>query len=448
MKKINLYNIISQVSIKLEKMQETGFKIFLGSLPPHLTNEQIVNLLKKYGNVSKAHLLFHKKTGFCKGFGHIIVGDQATYERILKAELKIDGRKIFKEPFLEGKKLSDKKEKFVSKRIFVSNLPYGISDSELKQTFGVFGTVEQAYRIISTDGKRQPYGFVLFDSPNDAKKCHEEGQVTFTGHQIKCRLFVNFDEKRKKFRQKKRASAESLKTDPKKSDKKFQKQNRKKKSRNKKKARNNFPESQDLNSETSPTIQNKSQPSHLHQPSFQHDHNRRDNNLGYEIHEQYEQDRPNDYCEFHQSQNLQRHQNLQSHYSLQRHHNLQQRHLNNLQKRPTQRRDQKHRQHHRENNKGRTYNNTSIIYNSYLSQQPYQMIQGMGDQVELEAIFRNSKEQPWMSNTTLYGVSENHSFYNIRLNPLDENSSVKLKPSFLHVSSYEIDGQKYSIRRR
>lgn len=419
---------IFQVSIKLESMQETGFKIFLGSLPPHLTNEQITSLLKKYGKITKAHLLFHKRTGFCKGFGHIIVGDQATYQRILQANLVIDGRKIFKEPFLEGKKLSAKKEKFVSKRIFVSNLPYEITDEQLKRTFTKFGAVEQAYRIISTNGKRQPYGFVLFENPDVANLCHKKGLVMFNGHQIKCRLFVNFEEKRKKLNQKKRHSPENSNSNPMPVKKHKTKKN--KKTKKSKKNRNNPQRSQQYeNSETSPTVQNPSQPSLLQQPFQETQHQAaRYANHGLEAGAQFDQDRHHnqDYYHQRQPQSTPHRQNTFG-----------------------RGRPDHQRQHdHQFNQQGQQ--SQYLLPYTYISQEPAQMIHESSEPIRHEAIFKNSKLCPWMNTLTLQGVSRNHAHHNIRFNPLDEHASAGLQKTFKNISFSQF-GNNYdfsSVRRR
>lgn len=179
-------------------MLNTELKIFLGSLPPQLTNQELKSLLSPFGEIKTVHLLFHKKTGFCKGFGHIIVGNKATFDKILNTKnFKIKGRKIFKEPFLTGRKLSEKKQKFVNKRIYVSNLSTKITDEDMREIFSVFGDIDQAYRIVSADGVQQPFGFVLFKEEESAKRCHKQGMLECKGKKLKCRLFVNFEEQKK-----------------------------------------------------------------------------------------------------------------------------------------------------------------------------------------------------------------------------------------------------------
>lgn len=170
-------------------------KIFLGSLPPTATAENVKSALSQYGKVKSVQLFFNENSGFCKGYGHVVLKTKEAKDLILNSEIFIEGRKIFKEDFLIGKKLNKKKEDFLSKRIFVSNLDSKISDQELKLIFnGNFGEVEQAYRIVSHHGKKQPYGFVLFKDPKIAEECHNTKKLRYLNDYIYFRFFVSDDQ--------------------------------------------------------------------------------------------------------------------------------------------------------------------------------------------------------------------------------------------------------------
>jgi len=172
---------------------EDTFKIFLGSLPPKCTNKKVKQKLSKFGSVIHVHLIFDKKNNFCKGYGHVIIADRATFDKILKSQLTIGGRNIFKEPFFEGKKLQEKKLDFLSKRIFISNIPFEMEDFQVENLFSRFGEVENAYRIISSNGKRKPFGFVLFRDEQSAWLCDQESRIKFNNQVIYCRFFKKND---------------------------------------------------------------------------------------------------------------------------------------------------------------------------------------------------------------------------------------------------------------
>lgn len=174
---------------------QKSFKIFLGSLPPKTTKALVKKTFSEYGKIKAIYLQFNKKNNFCKGSGYIVLYSESAFNKILSQEISILGRKIFKEPFLRGKKLKKKKKEFSSKRIFVTDIPLEMTDSELKDLFKRFGTVDQAYRITCCNGSKQPYGFVLFKESESAEKCHQKGEFEYNGKKINFRFFESKDGK-------------------------------------------------------------------------------------------------------------------------------------------------------------------------------------------------------------------------------------------------------------
>jgi RNA recognition motif-containing protein len=61
-------------------------------------------------------------------------------------------------------------------RIFVGNLPWGITKDELIAKFGEMGAVEEANTLVITDANGRSKGFGFVEMPNDeeAKKAIEE----------------------------------------------------------------------------------------------------------------------------------------------------------------------------------------------------------------------------------------------------------------------------------
>lgn len=171
--------------------QPRSFKIFLGSLPPKTTKSLVRKTFGEYGKIKAIYLQFNKKNNFCKGSGYIVLAKEQAYQKILEENITILGRKIFKEPFLRGRKLKKKKKDFSSKRIFITDIPVDMSDKELKEIFTRFGKVEQAYRITCCNGSKQPYGFVLYKDSSSALKCHKISKVKVQDVVLSCRLFEN-----------------------------------------------------------------------------------------------------------------------------------------------------------------------------------------------------------------------------------------------------------------
>jgi len=59
--------------------------------------------------------------------------------------------------------------------IYVGNLSYGVTDDNLKETFGAFGAVDKANIIKDRDtGNSKGFGFIEMVNDDDAKKAIEE----------------------------------------------------------------------------------------------------------------------------------------------------------------------------------------------------------------------------------------------------------------------------------
>ena len=60
-------------------------------------------------------------------------------------------------------------------KLFVGNLSWGITDDQLKEFFSTIGTVTEAKVIFDRmSGRSKGYGFVTFESEEDAAKAVEE----------------------------------------------------------------------------------------------------------------------------------------------------------------------------------------------------------------------------------------------------------------------------------
>src|SRR5688572_30673731 len=58
----------------------------------------------------------------------------------------------------------------MGKKLYVGNLAYGISDSDLEQLFGAYGTVQSAQVIMDRDtGRSKGFGFVEMGSDAEAQ---------------------------------------------------------------------------------------------------------------------------------------------------------------------------------------------------------------------------------------------------------------------------------------
>ncbi|KAM4696747.1 non-POU domain-containing octamer-binding protein [Rhinophrynus dorsalis] len=149
------------VTIDLKNFRKPGEKtftqrsrLFVGNLPPDVTEEELRKMFEKYGKAGE--IFIHKD----KGFGFIRL-ETRTLAEIAKAEL--DNLP------LRGKQL---RVRFAchSAALSVRNLPQFVSNELLEESFSIFGQVERAIVIVDDRGRPTGKGIVEFASKPSARK--------------------------------------------------------------------------------------------------------------------------------------------------------------------------------------------------------------------------------------------------------------------------------------
>lgn len=72
---------------------------------------------------------------------------------------------------MKGKQLKAYQQNFSKRRMFIGNIPPGLTDHELKIKFSEFGEVETAYMIRDhITGESSSFGYILFKDPRVRKR--------------------------------------------------------------------------------------------------------------------------------------------------------------------------------------------------------------------------------------------------------------------------------------
>ncbi|XP_074863829.1 non-POU domain-containing octamer-binding protein isoform X1 [Carettochelys insculpta] len=137
-----------------EKTFTQRSRLFVGNLPPDITEEEMRKLFEKYGKAGEVFI--HKD----KGFGFIRL-ETRTLAEIAKVEL--DNMP------LRGKQL---RVRFAchSASLTVRNLPQFVSNELLEEAFSMFGQVERAVVIVDDRGRSSGKGIVEFSGKPAARK--------------------------------------------------------------------------------------------------------------------------------------------------------------------------------------------------------------------------------------------------------------------------------------
>ncbi|KAL9265056.1 28 kDa ribonucleoprotein, chloroplastic-like protein [Drosera capensis] len=168
-------------------------KLFVGNLSYDVDSEGLSRIFEPAGTVQLAEVIYNRETGQSRGFGFVTM---STVEEADKAvELfhhhDLDGRLLtVNKAAPKGMQVERPRNAASAFKVYVSNLPWDLDTSWLKQTFSEFGTVLEA-RVISEreTGRSRGFGFVNMASEAEmnAAIAALEGQIV-GGRTIRARV--------------------------------------------------------------------------------------------------------------------------------------------------------------------------------------------------------------------------------------------------------------------
>lgn len=205
-----LSNASSSHLDKLDEQKPSMLTVFLVGLSSDFTADMLKNhfiynlkmtsiLEVNMPKINKSHNR-HSKQKFL-GCGTMTLTNEKELKMMLRAgSYKFKGRKFFVKPYLVGDALSKFKEQIQKKRVFVHNIPKGVSNEQLGEIFMCFGDVEDSYLIRSNKCRKykaspRKYGYVIFEREEDAKRAIRAKRIMHKGHKLLVMPFTKKDQK-------------------------------------------------------------------------------------------------------------------------------------------------------------------------------------------------------------------------------------------------------------
>ncbi|EGD77082.1 RNA binding protein [Salpingoeca rosetta] len=157
---------------------ENNRKIFVGSLDPRTTREQLVDYFDKFGNIVDCVVMTDAQGTRSRGFGFVTFKEAASVEQVLASgPHEIAGRVIdpkralprhhHDDPHQQQQQQPQQHRQPRVRKVFLGGLPHDAKEEEIKDFFSKYGDVEDV--IIQYDrisGRPRGFGFVVFE--NDA----------------------------------------------------------------------------------------------------------------------------------------------------------------------------------------------------------------------------------------------------------------------------------------
>lgn len=130
-------------------------KLFVGGLSWETTDRELRDYFGKYGEIESINVKTDSMTGRSRGFAFIVFQDAESIDRVTDAG----------EHTISGKKVDPKKAKARHGKIFVGGLSAELSDDDIKDYFGQFGTIiELEMPFDKQKNQRKGFCFLTFES--------------------------------------------------------------------------------------------------------------------------------------------------------------------------------------------------------------------------------------------------------------------------------------------
>lgn len=139
------------------------------NLDKSLDNKALHDTFSSFGNILSCKIATDG-TGQSKGYGFVqFEAEEAAQTAIDKLNgMLINDKQVFVGHFLRKQERDSSMTRSKFNNVYVKNLSESITDDDLKKTFGEYGTITSAVVMRDGDGKSKGFGFVNFESPDDA----------------------------------------------------------------------------------------------------------------------------------------------------------------------------------------------------------------------------------------------------------------------------------------
>ncbi|KAG1446061.1 hypothetical protein G6F56_009697 [Rhizopus delemar] len=151
--------------------------IFIKNLDPTIDHKALHDTFSAFGNILSCKIA-QDDEGSSKGYGFVHYETQESAENAIKNVngMLLNDRKVFVGHHLSRKERESKtggyRVQFTN--VYVKNVPLDVSDQELSQLFGKYGTITSCIITRDEDGTSKGFGFVNFENPNDAQNAVDE----------------------------------------------------------------------------------------------------------------------------------------------------------------------------------------------------------------------------------------------------------------------------------
>merc|ERR1712238_634247 len=166
--------------------------VFIKNLDKTIDNKAMYDTFSAFGNILSCKVAQDMSNGESKGYGFVhFETEEAALNAIQKVNgMLLNGKKVYVGRFVPRKdremELGEKARMFTN--VYVKNINEEYDEARLNDMFGKYGKISSVKIMKSEDGKSKGFGFVSFESPEEAMTACDElngqdldGKTVFVG---------------------------------------------------------------------------------------------------------------------------------------------------------------------------------------------------------------------------------------------------------------------------
>ncbi|KAH9604509.1 hypothetical protein KSS87_014620 [Heliosperma pusillum] len=149
-----------------KKHGEESVKLFVGQVPKHMTEEQLLSLFKEFSLVDQVNVIKDKATKASKGCCFVICPSR---EEADKAVFACHNKKII--PAASSPlqvKYADGELERLEHKLFVGMLPKNVLDDEVSALFSQYGAIKELQILRGTQQTSKGYAFLKYETKEQA----------------------------------------------------------------------------------------------------------------------------------------------------------------------------------------------------------------------------------------------------------------------------------------
>jgi len=143
-------------------------RIYVGNLPSHTTERDLTSLFEQAGRVLAVRIMTDRDTGRSKGFGFVEMGGEEAEKAIMQLHrANLNGQPLSVSEARPRPESSAARGGVPPARLFVGNLLYTATGTELKEFFSSVGPVSSVMLPVERESGK-PRGFAFVEFPDHA----------------------------------------------------------------------------------------------------------------------------------------------------------------------------------------------------------------------------------------------------------------------------------------